>query len=47
MFQKLIGVSGIGPSLAIKILSGLAGGGLDHGDPQGRGGSAGAHSGCG
>ena len=32
MFEKLIAVSGIGPSLAIKVLSGLAAGELIDGD---------------
>lgn len=30
MFEKLIGVSGIGPTLAVKVLSGLAAGDLIH-----------------
>ena len=43
LFEKLIGVSGIGPTLAVKILSGLAAPDLINCHPARRSGPAGAH----
>ena len=45
IFEKLISVSGIGPTLAIKVLSGLATPRSGVGHPQRPGGSTGAHPG--
>ena len=44
LFEKLIGVSGIGPTLAVKVLSGLAAPDLIRAIRRGRSGPAGAHS---